>query len=49
MTNFGGNTAFVLLAKIKGKEDKVTEQLELADKTDEAAEGDEPRHVRSYF
>tara|TARA_Y100001978_G_scaffold23835_1_gene20032 strand:+ start:226 stop:366 length:141 start_codon:yes stop_codon:yes gene_type:complete len=25
MTNFGGNTAFVLLAKIKGKEDKVTE------------------------
>ena len=34
ITNFGADTPFILLAKIKVKEDKVYEYLELADKTD---------------
>ena len=34
MTNFGADTPFILLAKITVKEDKVSEYLELADKTD---------------
>ena len=36
MTNFGADTPFILLAKITVKEDKVSEYLELADKTDKA-------------
>ena len=34
MANFGADTPFILLAKIKVKEDKISEYLELADKTD---------------
>ena len=41
MTNFGADTPFLLLAKIKVKEDKVSEYLELADKTDKAVEAAE--------
>ena len=38
MTNFRADTPFILLAKITVKEDKVSEYLELADKTDKAVE-----------
>ena len=34
MAKFGADTPFILLAKIKVKEDKISEYLELADKTD---------------
>tara|TARA_B100000900_G_scaffold301842_1_gene260401 strand:- start:310 stop:465 length:156 start_codon:yes stop_codon:yes gene_type:complete len=37
MTNFVENIPFILLAKIKVKEDKVSEYLELADKTVETS------------
>ena len=42
MTNFGADTPFILLAKITVKEDKVTEYLALAEKTDKAVEAGEP-------
>ena len=32
MTNFGLNTPFMLLAKLRVKEDKVAEYLEIVDK-----------------
>ena len=38
MTNFGANTPFYSSRKITVKEDKVSEYLELADKTDKAVE-----------
>ena len=38
MTNFGSDAPFILIAKIKVKDDKVSEYLELADKAIEAAE-----------
>ena len=38
MTNFGSETPFMLLAKLKVKKDKVAEYLEIADKTDKAVE-----------
>ena len=40
MSSFGSDTPFVLLAKLKVKEDKVAEYLEIADKIDKAAETD---------
>ena len=33
MSSFGSDTPFMLLAKLKVKEDKVSEYLEIADKT----------------
>ena len=38
MSSFGSDTPFMLLAKLKIKEDKVAEYLEIADKTDKAVE-----------
>ena len=45
MSSFGSDTPFMLLAKLKVKEDKVAEYLEIADKTDKAVEADEPGTV----
>ena len=42
MSIFGSDTPFMLLAKLKVKEDKIAEYLEIADKTDKAIEDDEP-------
>ena len=49
MTNFGADTPFILLAKITVKEDKVSEYLELADKTDKAVEAAEPGMLHHTF
>ena len=49
MTNFGADTPFILLAKIIVKEDKVSEYLELADKTDKAVEEFEPGMLHHTF
>ena len=49
MTNFGADTPFILLAKITVKEDKVSEYLELADKTDKAIEAVEPGTLHHNF
>ena len=45
MSSFGSDTPFMLLAKLKIKEDKLAEYLEIADKTDKAVEADEPGTV----
>ena len=48
MSSFGSNTPFILLAKLKIREDKVAEYLEIADKTDKAFEAEEsgmPHHT----
>ena len=42
MSNFGSDTPFMLLAKLKVKNDRVAEYLEIADKTDKAVEAEEP-------
>ena len=39
----------MLLAKLKVKEDKVAEYLEIADKTDKAVEADEPGMLHHTF
>ena len=49
MTNFGADTPFILLAKITVKEDKVSEYLELADKTDKAVKALEPGMLHHTF
>ena len=49
MSNFGSETPFMLLAKLKVKEDKVAEYLEIADKTDKAVEADEPGMLHHTF
>ena len=49
MPSFGSDTPFMLLAKLKVKEDKVAEYLEIADKTDKAVEADEPGMVHHTF
>ena len=49
MSIFGSDTPFMLLAKLKVKEDKVAEYLEIADKTDKAVEADEPRMLHHTF
>ena len=46
---FGSDTPFMLLAKLKVKEDKVAEYLEIADKTDKAVEADEPGMLHHTF
>ena len=49
MPIFGSDTPFMLLAKLKVKEDKVAEYLEIADETDRAVEADEPRMLHHNF
>ena len=49
MSNFGSDTSFILLAKLRVKEDKVSEYLEIADKTDKAVEADGPRMLHHTF
>ena len=39
----------MILAKLKVKEDKVKEYLEITDKTDKAVEADEPRILHHTF
>ena len=45
MSSFGSDTPFMLLAKLKVKEDKVAEYLEIADKTDKADESGMLHHT----
>ena len=49
MSSFGSDTPFMLLAKLKVKEDKVAEYLEIADKTDKAVEAEEPGMLHHTF
>ena len=49
MSSFGSDTPFMLLAKLKVKEDKVAEYLEIADKTDKAVEADKPGMLHHTF
>ena len=49
MANFGADTPFILIAKIKVKADKVHEYLELADKTDKAVKAAEPGMLHHTF
>ena len=49
MSSFGSDTPFMLLAKLKVKENKVAEYLEIADKTDKAFEADETVMLRHAF
>ena len=49
MSSFGSDTPFMLLAKLKVKEDKVLEYLEIADKTDKAVEAEEPGMLHDTF
>ena len=49
MPSFGSDTPFMLLAKLKIKEDKVAEYLEIADKTDKAVEAGEPEMPNHTF
>ena len=49
MSSFGSDIPFMLLAKLKVKEDKVAEYLEITDKTDKAVEADEPRMLYHTF
>ena len=49
MTNFGSDTPFMLIARLKVQEDKVAEYLELADKTDKAVEASEPGMLHHTF
>ena len=49
MTNFGSDTPFMLIARLKVQEDKVAEYLYLADKTDKAFEASEPgMHIHTF-
>ena len=49
MTNFGSDTPFMLIARLKVQEDKVAEYLDLADKTDKAVEASEPGMLHHTF
>ena len=49
MTTFGADTPFILLAKITVKKDKVSEYLELAERTDKAVEAAEPGMLHHTF
>ena len=49
MSSFGSDIPFMLLAKLKVKEDKVAELLEIAVKKDKAIEAEEPRILRHTF
>jgi len=49
MYSFGSDTPFMLLAKLKVKEEKVAEYLEIADKIDKAVKADEPGMIHHTF
>ena len=49
MTNFGSDTPFMLIARLKVQEDKVNEYFEIADKTDKAVEESEPGMLHHTF
>ena len=49
MTNFGSDTPFMLIARLKVQEDKVAEYLELAEKKDKAVEESEPGMLHHKF
>ena len=49
MTNFGSDTPFMLIARLKVKEGKVNEYFEIADKTDKAVEASEPGMLHHTF
>ena len=49
MSNFGKDTPFMLLEKLKVKEDKFVEYFEIEDKIDKAVEADEPRMLHHTF
>tara|TARA_B100000424_G_scaffold242216_1_gene210896 strand:- start:99 stop:488 length:390 start_codon:yes stop_codon:yes gene_type:complete len=49
MSSFGSDSPFLLLAKIKVKEDRISEYLELADITDKAVEDIEPGMLHHTF
>ena len=49
MTNFGSDTPFMLIARLKVQEEKVAEYLALADKTDKAVEASEPGMLHHTF
>ena len=49
MTNFGSYTPFMLIARLKVQEDKVSEYLDFGDKTDKAFEASEPGMLHHTF
>ena len=49
MSNFGSDTPFMLIARLKVKEGKVNEYFEIADKTDKAVEASEPGMLHHTF
>ena len=49
MSIFGSDTPFMLLAKLKIRENKVTEYLEISEKTDKAVEAGEPGMLHHTF
>ena len=49
MTNFWLDTPFMLIARLKVKEDKVNEYFEIADNTDKAIEASEPGMLHHTF
>ena len=49
MSSFGSDTPFMLLAKLKVKENKVTEYIEIADKTGKSLEAEEPGMLHHTF
>ena len=49
MTNFGSDTPFMLIARLKVKEGTVNEYFEIADKTDKAVEASEPGMLHHTF
>ena len=49
MSSFGSDTPFMRFAKLKVKNEKVAEYLEIAYKTDKAVEADEPGMLHHTF
>ena len=49
MSNFGSDTPFMFLAKLKVKNKNVAEYFEIADKTDKAVEAEEPGMLHLTF
>jgi autoinducer 2-degrading protein len=49
MSNFGSDTSYMLLAKIKVKKDKVAEYWEIRNKTDKAVKADKPGILQHTF
>ena len=49
MPNFGSDTPFMLIIRLKVRERKVAEYLDLADKTDKAVEASKPGMLHHTF